>query len=534
MINDEMQLLNTLAFVDSVELVGISDIPYAMIEEEMTDPTPVYTELQQVYALYAIYRYGALFRPKTSKGRQDTPPSDLRYKQASNLVKKEARFMFAKSPDIKVEPKTSGETALAKEEVAGYQSLIDAVLDRNNFSDRIIKAARDCFIGKRVAIMVNFNENGIQVSFIDALHFLYRFDDINSNELIKFVAYETVTDSDMSAGRRIFKKKYEKEDGGIYLEEVMLDGNNNVVRVVTPRCKVLLKRIPAYIILNDGLLSDTKGVSDIMEIAEPESVYSRISNCDIDAVDQNMNPTKYTVDMDENSTSGLVVGPGAYWDLHSDQASNEVHPGVGVIAPSMEHSEPVKATLARIKTMMYDALEIPDITTENLQGIVSSGKTLKAIYWPLIVRCDEKMKTWAPALRFMAEMIIEGSRLYPKSAAVYEVGDLPSAQYTIDADNAYPLPEDEEDEKSIDIMEVNAQLMSRRSYMEKWRGMTATESEEELRRIAEETNLLENGGMTPDVKQDEVVEDAGGGIADLFMESEVVGDAAGGDMGGPG
>jgi hypothetical protein len=54
------------------------------------------------------------------------------------------------------------------------------------------------------------------------------------------------------------------------------------------------------------------------------------------------------------------------------------------------------------------------------------------------------------------------------------------------------LPTDEQEEKAIDIQEVTAQVMSRKSYMKKWRGLTDEEVQEELEQIALERQMLED------------------------------------------
>ena len=134
----------------------------------------------------------------------------------------------------------------------------------------------------------------------------------------------------------------------------------------------------------------------------------------------------------------------------------------------------------------------------RLKGVVSSGKTLKAIYWDLIVRCDEKMLAWRPALQFLGRCIIEGVRLYPKAGQFYIDEALPDVGYTIRVDNQYSLPEDEQEEKQTDLAEVTAQTMSRKSYMKKWRNLTDDEAEEELRQIALERQILEDSFMELD------------------------------------
>ena len=56
----------------------------------------------------------------------------------------------------------------------------------------------------------------------------------------------------------------------------------------------------------------------------------------------------------------------------------------------------------------------------------------------------------------------------------------------------YPLPEDEAEEKQIDMREVNAQVMSRKFYMTKWRGLTPEKADEELKQIALEKLMFED------------------------------------------
>lgn len=67
-----------------------------------------------------------------------------------------------------------------------------------------------------------------------------------------------------------------------------------------------------------------------------------------------------------------------------------MHPLVGTLAPALNHTEPTKAILERIKSDMYGQLEIPNISEETMVGTITSGKALKALYYPLQVRCDEK------------------------------------------------------------------------------------------------------------------------------------------------
>ena len=81
--------------------------------------------------------------------------------------------------------------------------------------------------------------------------------------------------------------------------------------------------------------------------------------------------------------------------------------------------------------------------------------------------------------------------LYPDIANLYVENPLQEVDYTIDITNQYPLPEDESEEKTLDLEEVAAQTMSKKAYMKKWRNLTDQEADDEIRQIALERQLLE-------------------------------------------
>ena len=90
-------------------------------------------------------------------------------------------------------------------------------------------------------------------------------------------------------------------------------------------------------------------------------------------------------------------------------------------------------------------------------------------------------------------------RLYPKAGQFYIEGQLPDEPYDVRVDNQYSLPEDEAEEKQVDLSEVAAQTMSKKSYMKKWRNLTDDEADAELRQIALERELLEDTFTQPPV-----------------------------------
>lgn len=472
-------------------------IPPSLIKDELTGlyGANVLRDMYDVIRLYDIYDNGASYVVDNIK---DYTPAELRFKTIKAIINKEARFLFSKTPDIWVEvdlgeDKESKEKA--KELASVYQDLVDKVLLENDFKQALIKAAKDCFISKRVALFFNINEDsGIQISFLPSLEFVYDVDPNNANIITKIIAFYALNDEKAKSEQRIYKKKYWMENGFAYYSEQVFDGMGNVVEILTENQQTKFPYIPAWVIVNEGLTGDLIGESEVDLLADYESWYSRMAAADLDAERKGMNPIRYTIDADPGSTKDLSIAAGSFWDLSSDQNQAQDRAAqVGVLDTPMSYSSALSITLDRVKNMMYEQCAVPNVSPEALKGIVSSGKTLKAIYWDLIVRCDEKMLSWRPAIQKMVQCIIDGARLYPAAVTEYLNGEtLPTEEFSVRVDNQYPLLEDETEEKTVDLSEVANHTMSKRAYMKKWRNLTDDEVDEELKNIALERQILED------------------------------------------
>lgn len=499
MASEEAKMIENMN--QSEVMTAFSRIPYALLNQEVEGNThDTLAEMTEICKYYKVYKKGMDFAVEGTNG--DYVPATLKYKMAASLVNKEARFLFAESPDIVVEPKgdvgmVSGE---AKDQITSWNDLLKSVLDSNLFEKALLQAAKDCFIGKRVAGLVNFNEeDGITITFLPSTQFLFETRIGNDNILTKFVCFIVVKDSTRLNSKRIFKKKYTLVNNVVYLEERMYDGAGREVSVdefvPTEEQPIKLERIPAVVFINDGLTGDDKGESEIDLLQDYEQYYSKLANGDTDAERKTMNPTRYTVDMDQRSTKNLSSSAGAFWDLQSDQNLDTPKPLVGMLESSMNYSAALKTSLDRIKTAGYEQVDMPNITLETMVGNITSGKALKAIYWPLIVRCKEKMKMWGPKLRQLTEIIFEGALAYPNTTTKYIDQPIVPVAHEIKVEQNTPLPEDELEERNMDLAEVAANTMSKKAYMKKWRGLTDDEVKEELEQIALERQIIDDSFM---------------------------------------
>lgn len=482
---------------------ALASFPYFVLKNEIKTGYNLYTrELLEIKQNYLDYKKGAEFYTEGSSG--DYQPSNIRFKIAKTLIDKEARFMFSQTPDVTIQSVDTNEEQM--KQVEQYQILIDKVLKdkKNNFPRTLLQSAKDCFIGKRVACLVDFSEeDGIQIHFYNSLQFYYETE-YGSDRLTKFISFENVNQTKSTQERLYLVNRYEEKDGTIYMSSILYNGTGKEQEVVIPEQKIGLDYIPAVVIINDGTLEDKRGVSEIESLTEYESGYSRLGNGDIDSERKGMNPIRYTVDMNSQTTKNLSSGAGAYWDLKSEQNQNNVSPMVGTLAPSMNHTEPVKVTLDRLKTTMYNEIDMPNISEETMAGTITSGKALKALYYPLQVRCDEKLKTWKPAIEFIAEAIIDLAVLNKAEVvSMYVLTGLDEVQYNIEVMENYALAEDEEEEKNSDLAEIAENARSRKSYIKKWRKAefkTDAQIDDELMQIAIENNMFDSMSMNTQVQ----------------------------------
>lgn len=486
-----------------VEAIGaLRTFPYFVLKNEIQTGYNVYTaELLEIQQNYIAYRKGAEFITEGSGG--DYVPSKTRFKKAKTLIDKEARFMFSQTPDIVVKARNMDDAEI--EQVEMYQKLIDKMLEKCSFSKTLLQSAKDCFIGKRVACLVDVSEqDGVQIHFYSPLQFYYETAD-GTDRLTKFISFENVTKTSSYKDRRYIVNKYTAEGENVRVSSILYDGTGKIVEELIPEKQIDLTYIPAVIIVNDGTLEEKTGVSEIADLVDYERTFSMLANADVDCDRKGMNPIRYVVDMNANTTKNLSSSAGSFWDLKSEQNQNNVSPMVGVLSPSMQHTESLKATLDRINTSMYGELDIPNISEETLVGSITSGKALKALYWSLIVRCDEKMKTWIPAIMFIVRTAIDLALLNVDIVkARYGIEDLKDVEYEVNVQENYALLDDETEEKTTDLSEIAANARSRKSYIKKWRKdecLTDAQIDEELLQIALENNMMDSLSANTQVQE---------------------------------
>lgn len=446
-----------------------------------TELTGLYGEkvLQDLGELIRIYEFydGPGQDWRTTEGL-DYAPSKLITNLCKKLIKREARFMFGRTPELKV-------ISSEEKNTEQLQQNLDRILRLNNFPERLLKGARDCFIGKRVALKLTGGiDSPVTVQFRPSMEFVFTTEDDDIDKLKKIIFFYITNNEAKPADQRIWKQKYEMAGGRCFLTEGVYNGYGTLVEG-GETINTGLSFIPCRVIINDGLTGDLCGESDVAEIWDAQMAYNRLKSDDLDALKFNMFPQRVAVDADANSLENMKIAPGALVDLMTDPAKGDdgAQASLDILESSFSYSERFEATMNRIKNDAYELLGVPNISLEQLKGLMQSGKSMKALYWEFIERCEEKWTVWEPALEWMCKSILEMESIY---------GNTPKLPIDLDIhiEHLYPILEDEESERITDMQEVTTQVRSRKSYIEKWG--TAPDADAELRQIKLEQTLLQD------------------------------------------
>ena len=441
----------------------------------------VIKEMNEIIKLYDIYEGPG---QDWIVDEKDYTPTKKKTNYIKKLIKEEARFLFGKTPIFTVQV----EDDKHQEQVEEINKYINKLLKDNLFKDKLVKGARDCFIGKRIAIKLHADTitKTIRVMFVPSLEFVYEPFEDRVDELKKIIFFHQMNQEQDKSKQIIWKQKYEMVDGKCILNEGCYNGNGDLLETLAVNVDLKLSGIPAYVILNDGLSGDLQGESDVEEILENGIEYNKLTSEDLDALKKGMNRIIYGNDVDPEASKHFKLKPGAYWDVSTDIASDGKQAQIGTIDTDFNYDTRMENTLNRIKSDMHEVLNIPMINNSDLQGMMTSGKSMKALYWQLITRCEEKMMSWRPALEWMIKAILEINE-------VYSITILPKLEnFDVVVENQYPLQENEDEEMTLDLQKVNAQTMSRKTFIKKWANVTDDIADEELKQIQLEKQMLED------------------------------------------
>ena len=178
----------------------------------------VMEEFGEIIRLYDFYEGKGQLWPVN--GTLDYLPTVKRTNLIKKLIKAQARFLFGRTPEFSVRAMEKENTQAAQE----MTRFLNRILRENHFGDRLIRAARDCFIGKRVALRLWTDEDGLSIGFRPSLEFLYEPKEDDADKLAKIVFFYQLNTEPTHRKQRIWKQKFVMEQGRCLLSEGIYDG----------------------------------------------------------------------------------------------------------------------------------------------------------------------------------------------------------------------------------------------------------------------------------------------------------------------
>ena len=467
------------------KLINYNELLKSELEGVYGDQLARVSEIIKCYSIY--------------DGQQEWPTNkDLDYeptKKITNIIKKlidtRARFMFGREPYFDIRPinKDAEGSTTYQDQAQAKEDLLYRILKENKFHSKLLKARKDCSIGGKIAIKLwGHKDVGLRIIFSPAMEFFPQFNLDDVDQLEKVVFLYAVNNEEDPTKQRIKKQVWELVNDRCILNESTHDGRGNIVSIEYQDYNTGLDFIPVIIVTNGGLTGEIEGISDVKRLWPNQDAYNRLTSDDIDALKFQMFGQDVFTDASEDSLKNIKIAPGAIIDLQTEQSNPNANKQAKVerLESKFSYKDKFEDTVNRIKNDMYDTLDVPNVSLEQLKGLMQSGKSMKALYWGLMAACDEDWAEWGPALEQMIDYIFKMVDIYN----LYGAREIARYETTLNIEKYYPIPEDEIEQKRVDMEEVLAEVRSRQSYMKKWGEYEDIDSE--LEQIQKEKALLQD------------------------------------------
>ncbi|HDK7162099.1 TPA: phage portal protein [Clostridium botulinum] len=420
------------------------------------------------------------------------PTQDIRNK-VKPLLKKQARWMFGKKPTLIFK----ADDLKDKEQCEELRKFIEDVFENNNFWNNTRKAFLEATIKKRVLLRAEANPGDpVTIKYESIENFFYKE---KNGKLLKAIFFE---EDEMN----VYKE--EDKDKIYYLHTYYYNADENTkalqawYRKETYKNTELQKEltidqdtgfsiIPCWLIRNGGELNNTFGESDITDLRDAQNQYNKRNSDFADALRFQMFGSESIIDGNEDDVNRLTIAPNAVHAIKTrDEALAE---GKQATIQRQEYnigsSSALDSYLDRADSDMKETLDMPKISDLNN---IPSAKAMVYLYNDLIARCEEKFNDWEKPLLSLMNFIIEvGSVCYP---GIFNKA-WGQMKYTKIIKQNYPIPNDEDEKKTLAMKEVEADVRSRKSYIKEY------SDEEDVEKAFEE--ILDEKAMMINAESDQ-------------------------------
>ncbi len=421
------------------------------------------------------------------------PAQDIRNK-VKPLLKKQARFMFGKEPDVILKPDNTKD----KDSCEELRMFIDNIFESNHFWKNTRKAFLMSTVKKRVLLRLEANPDmPIIIKYENIEDFYYKEQNGNLLEVRFFEEDEgnvfKTSDTDKIYYVHIYYYDHEREEAEVqaYYKKLTFKGDNLETPIKEESQPTGFNNLPCWLIVNGGELGDDFGESDVEELRDSQNQYNRKNSDYSDALKFQMFGSEGVIDGDPEDVNKLKIAPNAVHAIKTsaEAAANNLQATMQRLEYNFGSAEAANSYLDRLDKDMRDALDMP--TIKDLTNI-PSAKAMKYLYNDLITRCEEKWSDWGPVFKDLIDFIIQAAQYSYKGTFKQEWLKL---NYTLLFKHNYPLPSDEEDKKKLAMDEVVANVRSHKSYIKEY--SDEEDADAEFKTIVDELVILTEAEADP-------------------------------------
>lgn len=455
-------------------------------------------------------------------GLDFTPSQDIR-NHTKKLIQKQGRFMFGVEPDVLLKPMKKGD----KDAAEGKRTFIDQVLTASEFWNETFKAFIDSTIGKRVLLTVAANPNEpIQFRYYTMEEFTYKTDPDDYKKLTEvIIAYMDEDSENKAAEYQVWHRwRYymNPETGTAFLEQGDYDGNGKLIAGTEQIFDTKLDELPCKVIINGGLLGETDGTSDVNDLMELAVAYNKTLSDFRDALRFKMFEQPVFTDVDPKSLANAKIAPNSMLHLATDPAAaGTAKANAFMLSSTFNFKEAAEYFLDRTIGDMYEIMDQP--RPDDIKN-VPSAKAMRFIFYDLIARCEEKWKSWEPAIKWVVDFTIKATEQFSLYAGEPNREYIDTETVTVLKHN-YPIPEDDEIKRKTALAEVAGRTKSIKTYIREHGDVI--DEDGEFNEIIEEIKQLTAAEGDPFTTQ--VDDELGGEGGENFNKSNNKDDNQGGD-----
>lgn len=459
----------------------------------------------------------------TDYGQVWPVPDNLDYRptreirnHTKKLIDKQARFMLSVPPTLTMKPLNKQ----YKDQAEAKRTLVDKIFVDSDFWGSLYKAFLDATIGKRVLMcLVAHTGEPLQFRFFKMTEFTYTVDPNNCNNLqtVEICYQDECTMGKLKQEERWHKWNYEMRGGSAWCTYSIVDGLGQVTTMSVPQTDeegnaiegteqdipliqefdTRLSQLPCRVITNGGLTGDIQGTSDVKDLIDLAISYNKTNSDYRDALRFKMFEQPVFIDADSEALKSVKIAPNAMIDVKTDPTlgdgtGSSKSAQVTTLASSFNFATAADSYLDRLKKDMYELMDQP--LPEQLAA-VPSAKALGFMFFDLRARCEEKWKDWEPAIMWLIKLMEEACityKLYPDMQGATVMATVTNVTLT----HNYPIPEDEELKRELAIKEVEANVMSHKTYIRKYGEVEDEQGEwEEIMAELDELNSSSNAGF---------------------------------------